>query len=426
MSFGSIDISVEDKFIILQPNFSLGETLDNFVYLLFTLTPRYKIILDFRGISMTSDLVDFLYPFESYNCQILLNKEDLSEFKKYVKLKIPILLVNNLETKFNEHDLDLTLFADSNSRDAYFKKYYTAFREAVNRFKESPTKKEYLVLNNWRGLDFDSKIFYKDFKGYLTYWNSSEIGIYSGDEIIFARRYLVDFIKNIGTKSLLSQYCLFPNRDGSIRINTFQSNSINNIETKSQLIKAKPFVSSNITQNLYHNALTEFQSLIRSKEAKESQIQRFLEKNPIFLQSIGYKTFRPQIILERDDGTTLRPDFLLEPLGEEWWDILDIKLPFKKIVIDSKRDRYKFSEPVNELVAQLREYASYFDNEKYARRIKDKYGIKCYKPKLIGIIGNEFDADDERQVRRLMTSYTDLEIITFDKLYKICKERPLI
>jgi hypothetical protein len=34
--------------------------------------------------------------------------------------------------------------------------------------------------------------------------------------------------------------------------------------------------------------------------------------------------------------------------------------------------------------------------------------------------------DDERQIRRLLTAYSDLEIVTFEKLYEISKNRLLI
>jgi hypothetical protein len=139
----------------------------------------------------------------------------------------------------------------------------------------------------------------------------------------------------------------------------------------------------------------------------------------------GYNRIYPQVILQRDDGTSLRPDFILEPVGNNWCDILDIKLPDKSVVVGG-RDRKRFSASVEELIAQLREYAAYFEDSRLARRIEEIYGIKCYKPRLIGIIGRDPFIEDERQFRRLATQYTDVDVLTFDRLLEIAKSRPLI
>jgi hypothetical protein len=432
MDLGKLNISAEDRFVIVQLNVEkntlpYGETLDNLAYIFSTLSPKYQIVCDFRSIdNITNDLIDFLREFKFNNSQVLLDKRYVSVFRDYVSSEISLFPVDNYETKFHEHEVNLTVFADQTTQEAYFKEFNSIFSEMTNRFKGLPSEEEYILFMEREGFNIDKNPLFKNYRDYLTYCKSTKSGIFADSGIIISRRYILDLINNIGRSSLLDQYCLLANRDGSIIVDSFQANTINDINAKDQLITAKPYVRSNISYELQNKALCEFQSLINNNNVKETQLQKFFEKNPIFFQSMGYKNIKPQIILEREEGDSLRPDFLLQPFGEEWWDILDLKLPNKKTVISSKRDRYKFFESLNELIAQLREYAAYFENEKYAKRIEEKYGIKCYKPRIIGVIGNDNNEEDERQIRRLMTSYSDLKIIPFNQLYKICKERILI
>ena len=144
------------------------------------------------------------------------------------------------------------------------------------------------------------------------------------------------------------------------------------------------------------------------------------------LLNLGYKRLVPHVVLERNDGTSLIPDFFVQPLTSEWWDILDIKLPHKKLVAGG-RDRHRLSAGVHELAAQLREYAAYFEDAKASERVEQLFGVKCYRPKLIGIFGSDSDlAQDGRERRRLMTAYSDLQVLTFDSLVRAAQSRILI
>jgi hypothetical protein len=140
---------------------------------------------------------------------------------------------------------------------------------------------------------------------------------------------------------------------------------------------------------------------------------------------MGYRNVYSQVVLAREDGTSLRPDFILEPLGRPWCDILDLKLPTGSIAV-GRRDRKALASAVHELVAQLREYAAYFEDERLAKRVQDAYGIRCYRPRLIGVIGRDPNLADERQKRRMMTAYSDVSVVTFDELFKIARSRLLI
>jgi hypothetical protein len=158
----------------------------------------------------------------------------------------------------------------------------------------------------------------------------------------------------------------------------------------------------------------------------EHELQTFLAEHPEIFEALGYSKIYPHLVLERDDGSELIPDFMLEPIYDKWWDILDIKVPEKPTIVGTP-DRQRFSADVSELVAQLREYGAAFEDPNLARRVEEKYGVKCYRPKLIGIIGRDDPRNaDEHELGRLMTSYTDTRVLTFDQLLRKAKSRLLI
>jgi hypothetical protein len=131
------------------------------------------------------------------------------------------------------------------------------------------------------------------------------------------------------------------------------------------------------------------------------------------------------VLLERDDGTSLRPDFILEPYQGDWCDILELKRPMPAIIVGAN-DRKSLSAAVHAVAAQLREYAAYFENPKYRRWVYERYGLKLYRPRLFALIGREPIGRDTEAVRRSMTCYTDIEVVTFDELLTIAKRRILI
>jgi len=140
---------------------------------------------------------------------------------------------------------------------------------------------------------------------------------------------------------------------------------------------------------------------------------------------LGYERIYSQVVLERDGQGSLIPDFFAQPIGEEWWDIIELKRPEPAVLV-GKEDRKTLSAAIHSTVSQLREYSAYFENEVYAKRIEDAYGIKCYKPNLISIIGTDPGELSTREARRAMTSYSDVKIVTLDKLLSVAKSRILI
>jgi hypothetical protein len=233
------------------------------------------------------------------------------------------------------------------------------------------------------------------------------------------------FILKIHRNSLLTQFTMSIN-GGSIQVIPYHSHAIHEVETKpSQVIVGRPGVIANTIGAVFSDEIREFERLINSDDTQERHLQKFLEKYPNFLKGLNYENIYPQIILERDNDGSLRPDFILEPYNDAFCDILDIKLPSQKFFV-GRKDRENLAAGLHEVAAQLREYASYFEEEKYRKFVREKYGLNVYKPRLIAIVGRDMRQMTEDKFRRALTVYDNLRFMTFDELLHHARRRILI
>lgn len=70
--------------------------------------------------------------------------------------------------------------------------------------------------------------------------------------------------------------------------------------------------------------------------------------------------------------------------------IVDLKLPKSKIV-NRQRNRDRFSATITEAKAQLLEYRDWFENANYRNSLKEKLGMKIYRPQLAVLLFSEKD-----------------------------------
>lgn len=164
------------------------------------------------------------------------------------------------------------------------------------------------------------------------------------------------------------------------------------------------------------------ESLINDPKAKERDFQDFFERNPTFILNDEYKKAHPHIVLTKDDGEQLIPDFALEPFNHNaLCDLLELKLPTTEVFVLKKR-RMRFSAAVMEACAQLREYNAFFDEEKNRRSIRDKYGLLAFKPKMFVIIGRGGKVSPI-EVRKIESDLPNLHLRTYDDLIERVKFR---
>ena len=238
--------------------------------------------------------------------------------------------------------------------------------------------------------------------------------------------YLNAYLRKRLRNSMLTEFALCYDGD-RISCVPYHSNALHEVEMPKggQLVMARPAVIANSIGAVFTHELAILENLLNQPSTKEKHLQRFLEEHPTFLKNLNYSDVYSQVVLEKDNGERLRPDFILESFTGGWCDILDIKLPVQPIV-NGRRDRKSLAAGIHEVVAQLREYAAYFEEEKYRKRVADKYGLKVYMPRMIAVVGRDMKGMETEQIRRALTQYPDCRIMTFDELIRHSRSRLLI
>jgi hypothetical protein len=164
----------------------------------------------------------------------------------------------------------------------------------------------------------------------------------------------------------------------------------------------------------YENKIHAFEKLLSKPDVKEPEIQKFFEENPEFLCGIRYKRVVSHPVLPRDGKSDLIPDFLLERVNDSYCDILDIKLPDKKLVVGSE-ERRRFSGSVDEALAQVSEYREYFDESANRKYIETKYSLKILKPNVLVLIGDSANIDKEELIK-IKDRRKDGEVVTYSDI----------
>lgn len=191
------------------------------------------------------------------------------------------------------------------------------------------------------------------------------------------------------------------------------------ITPKSIILNTAPYIQLSRLSRFWKSQLEEFEKLINNPKIRESEIQQFFERNPQFLMGIDYVNVIPHPILRKSDGAgKLIPDFFLQPIGQGFADILDLKLPSKPVIV-GKKDRLHFGAAVIESVAQVREYRNYFEDPNRRQQVLNKYGLTAYRPSVSIIIGRtpiKLTEEKMKQISESIPLYT--KIITYDQLFQ--------
>jgi len=109
---------------------------------------------------------------------------------------------------------------------------------------------------------------------------------------------------------------------------------------------------------------------------------------------------------------------MLQPLGSEYADILDLKRPDAKLVT-SRKDRRHFAHGVHEAIAQVREYREYFENSEYRLAVQDRYGLTAYRPSTLIVIGRQPKNLTEEEMKRIAGDVPDfVQVQTYDDVLR--------
>lgn len=421
----TFSVAVEDRFVIFRlekPDGLLpeGELAEDIIASFRPLKTQYSPLLDLTGVtSITSDLMDFARQWSREGASVIVDRHEATTMDRWFKIGFgDVIPIDRPAWKYSQVSYAHLLDED----DIWLYGLKGELEEVLDLAGRVPATREEWKQHIEGGSLFDS---YEDYLQH--YQTANSIMLLMDEKLVVGTRYLKAKFTELGRNSLLTQIALMPGgRD--IQALPFHASALYKVKSDTsnmEAIVARPAALASMTQAVFSREFNEFNRIIRDQNASENDLQRFFERNDVFIRMLGYKRVYPKIVLERDDGTKLIPDFMIEPVGGEWCDILDIKLPDKEVAVGT-RDRKDFAYSVHQLHAQLREYAAYFDEEKYRKRIISKYGLKAYRPKLIGVIGNNFDQADDVQIRRVMTQYNNFDVFTYEQLKLIAQQRLLI
>jgi hypothetical protein len=425
----SVSIAVEDKFVIFSLNKTDGllpddDVLYGLIASFGQVQGPYRPILDLGGVeAITSDIVSFVEQWAPYGASVIIDRADSGILDDWpTRLARPIPVDRRV---WDSHKVSLAHFLeDSDVR------LYGLGGEVRRTVREAgtapPTVEEWTFAR--RHYPAANEVYgnYQSYRRHIAMQSVYDPAMSSVDRYIVGVRALRSQVRSFGRNSLMTQFALLPGTT-SMSVVPYHGSALYEASARGNeegVITARPSVLAKQTGAILSSELAELKALLGSKPS-ENDLQKFFEKHESFFNVLGYRKVYPKVVLHRDDGTWLEPDFMLEPFDGEFWDILDLKLPSASLVVGT-RDRMAFSAEVLQLISQLREYGAYFEQDKYRQRIQQRYGITAYKPRLIGIIGEDYDVSDKMQLKRVMTQYTDTQLITFSQLQRIAAQRLLI
>jgi Domain of unknown function (DUF4263) len=227
-------------------------------------------------------------------------------------------------------------------------------------------------------------------------------------------------------RAALNEFVLHVDEQGEIRVVPHHAHSLHHVAVRGdEAMEMRPARVSARVWKTFRRAILRLEQLLNDPSVKERQIEQMLVENPDFFYRLNYVDIYPQVVLPRVDKPDLRPDVIAEPVGGEWADIIELKLPIDPILV-RRGGRPQIAAALTAAAAQLREYHDYFEDRKLAARIESSLGIRCYRPKLVVIIGrdpNRFTAEEQRWA---LTADPKLEFITYDHLLRVARSRPLL
>jgi hypothetical protein len=169
--------------------------------------------------------------------------------------------------------------------------------------------------------------------------------------------------------------------------------------------------------------ISEFEEIINHPNVREEKIQKFLEFHPEIIESLGYASCKPHVILKQPGMNDLIPDFILQRPGNNGFDILDLKLPTARIAVSSPFLRV--SHEISKALGQLRAYRNYFNSQLNISKFHQSYGLQPLTPELIVVIGRCSEILSFQDRVEINNQSQGLRIITYDELIDYGRSRAI-
>jgi hypothetical protein len=233
------------------------------------------------------------------------------------------------------------------------------------------------------------------------------------------------FLSGIASNSLLTELAIFVERD-AVKVIPYHAHSVHHVEDSHDgVVLVRPARVNQKFWRRFQRDLVTLETLLSRPDVSEREIESLLLRNPLFLAGLNYRAVYPQVVLPQENGRSLRPDVIAEPVNSEWAHIIELKLPSQEVLI-GREGRASLASGIHSAVRQLHEYSAYFDDRRVAQQVEQRYGFQCYRPKLVVIVGRDPSGYTPEEQHRALTSYPDLEVVTYDKLLSAARSRLLL
>jgi thioredoxin 1 len=171
----------------------------------------------------------------------------------------------------------------------------------------------------------------------------------------------------------------------------------------------------------FASAIAELEELLNDSYAGKDEIRAFLQAHPDVILGGEYKAAHSQVLLRREGSQSLQPDFMLEPIGGDLADIVEVE-PAQRQVATEVDGVTELTEVVMQACARLRESRDHFESERHRVEIEDEHGIRVFRPKMFVVIGRSGQTDSLTR-RRLETQLTDVTLRSWDDVLAVARDR---
>ena len=163
------------------------------------------------------------------------------------------------------------------------------------------------------------------------------------------------------------------------------------------------------------------EKILDNKSLTEQQASRFFQDFPKFLTVGGYLDIAREVVLYKGDKVMYRVDFVRRKAGERFWDFVEMKDPRTPYLVKAGGN-WVFSSKIEKAVHQGRRYKDFLDDERNRVNLELRTGIRAFRPKLLIVGGRQNDDIDPVELKRIASHYSNVDIQTYDDLYKFAKE----
>lgn len=244
-------------------------------------------------------------------------------------------------------------------------------------------------------------------------------------DVDFRSTFVDSLLTWVNRQSILSHVVI--SDDGRrLHVQGHHSHSLHYVEELGELVQ--PSRVDHRWNRTYSRVIAQFEELINTPCVHERELEAFLVKHPLFLRGLNYSDVYTQLVLPGSEPG-LRPDLFVSSVGSAFADIIELKRADTELVVHRGSSMEEFSEAVRNAVSQLHSYREYFNAPSNVDRFEGRYaslGLRCYRPRLVAIVGRAPSPADEAILRRLVTRQPGIEVLPWDRLLQVAKSHLLL